>query len=192
MAQILIVPILQFLQIRHTKEITSNFWEKTMTTYFTQSNIMKRFFFLVGKTKDTFVDETLASYDLENMVFDHLKKLGYERIMFYGKVQKLFCYDEHSYQLILNSTQGQAQSAPKKPMLTSGPLKGRLLGQQSSQPSSKPIPSNVLHFGKMNDLDAFQRIDYCMHDKRHKTAVIFNNAEDFMAFFVQVRTDRGI
>ena len=102
-----------------------------MTTYFTQSNIMKRFFFLVGKTKDTFVDETLASYDLENMVFDHLKKLGYERIMFYGKVQKLFCYDEHSYQLILNSTQGQAQSAPKKPMLTSGPLKGRLLGQQS-------------------------------------------------------------
>ena len=61
-----------------------------MTTYFTQSNIMKRFFFLVGKTKDTFVDESLSSYDLEYMVFDHLKKLGYERIMFYGKVQKLF------------------------------------------------------------------------------------------------------
>lgn len=162
-----------------------------MTTYFTQSNIMKRFFFLVGKTKDTFVDESLSSYDLEYMVFDHLKKLGYERIMFYGKVQKLFCYDEHSYQLILNSTQVQAQSAPKKPMLTSGPLSGRLLGQQAAQPASKPIPPNVLHFGKMNDLDAFQRIDYCMHDKRHKTAVIFNNAEDFMAFFGQVRTDRG-
>ena len=162
-----------------------------MTTYFTQSNIMKRFFFLLGKTKDTFVDESLASYDLEYMVFDHLKKLGYERIMFYGKVQKLFCYDEHSYQLILNSAQGQAQSAPKKPMLTSGPLKGRLLGQQASQSASRPILPNVLHFGKMNDLDAFQRIDYCMHDKQHKTAVIFNNAEDFMAFFGQVRTDRG-
>lgn len=163
-----------------------------MTTYFTQSNIMKRFFFLVGKTKDTFVDETLASYDLEYMVFDHLKKQGYERIMFYGKVQKLFCYDEHSYQLILNSTQGQAQSTLKKPLLTSGPLRGRLLGQQqTSKGISRPNQPDVLHFGKMNDLDAFQRIDYCMHDKSHKTAVIFNNAEDFMAFFGQVRTDRG-
>ncbi len=163
-----------------------------MNTYFTQANIMKRFFFLVGKTKDTFVDESLASYDLEYMVFDHLKKLGYERIMFYGKVQKLFCYDEHSYQLILNSIQStQAAAAPKKPMLTSGPLSGRLLGQKTAQPASKPIPPNVLHFGKMNDLDAFQRIDFCMHDKKHKTAVIFNNAEDFLAFFGQVRTDRG-
>ena len=36
-----------------------------MNTYFTQSNIMKRFFFVVGKTKDTFVDEALSAYDLE-------------------------------------------------------------------------------------------------------------------------------
>ena len=85
-----------------------------MTTYFTQSNIMKRFFFLVGKTKDTFVDESLQAYDLEYMLFDHLKKLGYERIVFYGKTQKLFCYDEHSFQLILNSTQSSGtQPAPK-------------------------------------------------------------------------------
>ena len=162
-----------------------------MTTYFTQSNIMKRFFFLVGKTKDTFVDESLASYDLEYMVFDHLKKLGYERIMFYGKVQKLFCYDEHSYQLVLNASQVQTAPAAQKPMLTAGPLSGRLLGRQAPRPANTPLPANVLHFGKMNDLDAFQRIDYCMHDKRHKTAVVFNNAEDFMAFFGQVRTDRG-
>lgn len=163
-----------------------------MTTYFTQANIMKRFFFLVGKTKDTFVDETLSSYDLEYMVFDHLKKLGYERIIFYGKVQKLFCYDEHSYQLVLNSAQGQAQTAPPKPMLTKGPLGGRLLGGAKPMGAATIAPTpNVLHFGKMNDLDAFQRIDYCMHDKKHKTAVIFTNAEDFLAFFGQVRTDRG-
>ena len=164
-----------------------------MTTYFTQSNIMKRFFFLVGKTKDTFVDESLQAYDLEYMLFDHLKKLGYERIVFYGKTQKLFCYDEHSYQLILNSTQSSgAQPAPKKPMLTKGPLGGRLLGgNKPSQSAAPQLLANVLHFGKMNDLDAFKRIDFCMQDKRHKTAIIFNNAEDFIGFFGEVRTDRG-
>ena len=64
-----------------------------MNTFFTQSNIMKRFFFVVGKTKDTFVDESLGAYDLEFSLQDHLKKLGYERIMFYSKTQKIFCFD---------------------------------------------------------------------------------------------------
>lgn len=164
-----------------------------MTTYFTQSNIMRRFFFLVGKTKDTFVDEALQAVDLEFLLYDHLQKLGYERIVFYAKTQKLYCYDEKSYKLVLNSSQSTSvPAAPKKPMLTKGPLGGRLLGAASTQQSSAPqAAANVLHFGKMNDMDAFQRIDFCMQDKRHKTAVVFNNAEDFIGFFGEVRTDRG-
>ena len=61
---------------------------------------MKRFFFVVGKTKDTFVDETLSAYDLEFSLQNHLKKLGYERIMFYSKTQKIYCFDKHSYESI--------------------------------------------------------------------------------------------
>ena len=77
-------------------------------------------------------------------------------------------------------------------MLTKGPLGGRLLGAATTQQSSAPQDTaNVLHFGKMNDMDAFQRIDFCMQDKRHKTAIVFNNAEDFIGFFGEVRTDRG-
>ena len=120
-----------------------------MTTYFTQSNIMRRFFFLVGKTKDTFVDEALQAVDLEFLLHDHLQKLGYERIVFYGKTQKLYCYDEKSYKLILNSNQSiNAPTAPKKPMLTKGPLGGRLLGAATTQQRSTPqATANVLHFG---------------------------------------------
>ena len=164
-----------------------------MTTYFTQSNIMKRFFFLVGKTKDTFVDEALQAYDLEFLLYNHLSKLGYKRIVFYGKTQKLYCYDEHSYRLVLNSNQGSATPvASKMPMLAKGPLGGRLLGSATVQPNtvSQP-PANALHFGRMNDMDAFQRIDFCMKNKHHKTAIIFNNAEDFIGFFGEIRTDRG-
>ena len=164
-----------------------------MNTYFTQLNIMKRFFFLVGKTKDTFVDEALQAYDLEVMLYNHLNKLGYERIVFYGKTQKLYCYDEHSYKLIINSNQAVANSTTsKKPMLTKGPLAGRLLGSSTAQQNTvSQIEANILHFGKMNDMDAFQRIDFCMQDKRYKTAIIFNNAEDFIGFFGEVRTERG-
>ena len=51
---------------------------------------------------------------------------------------------------------------------------------------------NKLNFvWRMTELDAFTKIDSCMQDKHHKTAVIFTNAEDFLAFFGRVRTDRG-
>ncbi len=164
-----------------------------MATYFTQSNIMKRFFFLVGKTKDTFVDEAIRANDLEYLLFTHLQKLGYERIVFYSKTQKLFCYDERSHKLVLSPEQNtNVQTAPRKPLITKGPLGGRLLGSNKpAQSAFTEPPVNTLHFGKMNDLDAFQRIDFCMQDKKHSTAVVITNAEDFMAFFGQVRTDRG-
>ena len=161
-----------------------------MTTYFTQSNIMKRFFFVVGKTKDTFVDEALGAYDLEFSLQNHLKKLGYERIMFYSKTQKIYCFDKHSYELSV-SLSVTTEKKPTKPSLIKGPLGGNLLNKApANAPNSDALP-DALNFGKMNDMDAFTKIDSCMQDKHHKTAVIFTNAEDFLAFFGRVRTDRG-
>lgn len=161
-----------------------------MNTYFTQSNIMKRFFFVVGKTKDTFVDEALSAYDLEFSLQNHLKKLGYERIMFYSKTQKIYCFDKHSYELSV-SLSVTPEKKSTKPSLIKGPLGGNLLNKTpANAPTSDALP-DALNFGKMNDMDAFTKIDSCMQDKHHKTAVIFTNAEDFLAFFGRVRTDRG-
>lgn len=161
-----------------------------MNTYFTQSNIMKRFFFVVGNTKDTFVNAALDAYDLEFSLQDHLRKLGYERIMFYSKTQKIYCFDKHSYELSVSLSVTPEQK-PTKPSLIKGPLGGKLLNKTpANAPTSDALP-DALNFGKMNDMDAFTKIDSCMQDKHHKTAVIFTNAEDFLAFFGRVRTDRG-
>jgi SpoVK/Ycf46/Vps4 family AAA+-type ATPase len=161
-----------------------------MNTYFTQSNIMKRFFFVVGKTKDSFVNEALAVCDIEFSLQEHLKRLGYERIMFYSKTQKIYCFDKHSYDL---SVSNMALSTPKKKKtgLVKGPLGGNLLGNAMSPTVSSDALPDALNFGKMNDLDAFTKMDACMKDNKHKTAIVITNAEDFLAFFGLVRTDRG-
>lgn len=161
-----------------------------MNTYFKQSNIMKRFFFILGNTKDTFVDEALFACDLEYLLFEHLKSIGYERILFYGKTQKIFCYDKQSYSLVFKSEKISGASKKKTPILVQGPLGGRIKIPEKGSNASN-IPKDKLHFGKMNDLDAFKRIDYCMRNKSVKTAVLINNAEDFMHFFGEVRTNRG-
>lgn len=163
-----------------------------MNTYFTQDNIMQRFFFVVGKTKDTFVDEALNAIDVETELHRHLQKLGYERIMFYSKTQKIFCYDETSYKLVVNPNLN-IKEQKKGAGVVKGPLGGGMLSALAQQPApaSGEAASGVLNFGRMNDMDAFMRINGCMQEKTHKTAVIFTNAEDFFAFFGTVRTDRG-
>ena len=163
-----------------------------MNTYFTQDNIMQRFFFVVGKTKDTFVDEALNAIDVETELHRHLQKLGYERIMFYSKTQKIFCYDETSYKLVVNPNLN-IKEQKRGAGIVKGPLGGSMLSALAQQPApaSDETASGVLNFGRMNDMDAFMRIDGCMHDKKHKTAVIFTNAEDFFSFFGTVRTDLG-
>lgn len=162
-----------------------------MNTYFTQDNIMKRFFFVVGKTKDIFIDEAMQALDIETMLFNHLQKLGYERVVFYSKTQKLYCYDENSYKLVVNPLLNLKEQK-KQTNLVKGPMGGGILSAiNQSSASEKSSKSGILNFSQMNDMDAFMRIDGCMQDKTHKTAVIFTNAEDFFAFFGTVRTDRG-
>jgi len=173
---------------------TNNMRDEEMKTptYFTQQNIMKRFFFVVGNTKDTFVDESLAILNIEEMLYNHLNELGYERIVFYSKAQKLYCYDDTSYQLVINPNQDVSKK-PKALSKIAGPMGKMALSalKPTEQQDDNSVQSGVLHFSAMNDMDAFQRIDACMKDKRHKTAVIFTNAEDFIGFFGTVRTDRG-
>ena len=162
-----------------------------MNTYFTQDNIMQRFFFVVGKTKDTFIDEALNKFDVESLLYNHLHELGYERIMFYSKTQKIFCYDETSYKLVVNPNLNMKEQK-RGAGVVKGPLgKGMLSALVKPTVTNEENDNGVLNFGRMNDMDAFMRIDGCMQDKKHKTAVIFTNAEDFFAFFGTVRTDRG-
>ena len=112
-----------------------------MNTYFTQDNIMQRFFFVVGKTKDTFVDEALNAIDVETDLHRHLQELGYERIMFYSKTQKIFCYDETSYKLVVNPNLNI-----KEQKTGAGVVKGPLGGGMLSALAQQPAPaSDELH-----------------------------------------------
>ncbi len=160
-----------------------------MNTYFDEKNINKRFFFITGKTSDTFCDEALNDVDFEFLLNSELERCGYRRIIFYSRTQKLYCFNRESYELTLNPNQ------PKKVMHKvslglKGPLGGKLLSGKKPEEEKKE-ESGALHFDKMSELDAFNKIDVCMCDKDIKTAIVFSNAEDFITFFGEVRTERG-
>ena len=53
------------------------------------------------------------------------------------------------------------------------------------------IDRNPFGFPTLKELYRKPNVTVLLGNHEHKTAVVFNNAEDFMAFFGQVRTDRG-
>ena len=138
-----------------------------MSTYFTTENIMKRFFFLFGKTKDTFCNEILVAADIELMLYNELVSAGYKRIIFYSRTQKIYCYDRDSYKLTQNPNQ-KISPVKRIGIKIAGPLSGRLAFGKSEE-NKEEIESDVLHFDKMTELDAFKKPLYELNLFSHST-----------------------
>ena len=75
------------------------------STYFTSDRAIKRFFYIVGRTSDTFFSDGLAQLNIEQYVHMELKKAGYSRVVFLDKNNKLYTYDDESYSL--NNAKGE-------------------------------------------------------------------------------------
>jgi len=164
-----------------------------MNSYFNVAeNIQNRFFFMFGNTNDCFCDNNLIDMDLKYSLNKHLKDCGYKRVVFYGKDEKIHFYDDESLNLTKKKQEKTGDNQAKKnPMLLKGPLENRIAAHPagSSEKTAAAETANDLHFGGMNELDAFNTIDFCMKDKKIKTAVVITNADDFITYFGDVEVN---
>lgn len=81
--------------------------------YFTPENAWKHLFFITGQTADEFYTDGGLKVNIEQLTYLELKKSGYERIVFYDKDIKLYCYDDDSFEMLRmnGKTRGQKCSA---------------------------------------------------------------------------------
>jgi len=175
----------------------------TLKSYFTETaNIRRRFFFIVGGTNDRFCDNSLVNTDLEYTLHEHLQKAGYKRVIFYSRERRLYCYDSESFRLTKNPKAATIHTTTAKSPTTNpsagrgrlqGPLQGKLKSSNSRQGNSGTVePSqekvNTLHFDRMDENIAFERLDFCMKSDSTRTAIVFTNADDFVRHFGEQHT----
>lgn len=70
------------------------------SNYFTPENSWRHLFFITGLTADEFYTDGGLKLNIEQLTYLELKKSGYERIVFYDKDNKLYCYDDDSFALL--------------------------------------------------------------------------------------------
>ena len=110
--------------------------------YFTPENAWRHLFFIHGCTADEFYTDGGLKLNIEQLTQLELKRSGYERVVFYDKDQKLYCYDDESFALLRgrNGTDKGAASAPEgaAPTRRKGGLKRGKLGKKAAA-SAEPV-----------------------------------------------------
>lgn len=153
-----------------------------------------RFLILYGaNTSDTFCTPDLLLQDIEQVLHQYLKSSGFERILFYSGVKKLYFLDETSRQRCRLQPQTSPIAPPKEQMqVTPGPLghKSRLLGRKATVPPAQPpvAPPKLGGVGgvapgrRLQDIQILPIFETVMQDTTQKSAIIFSNAEDLGQF----------
>lgn len=189
------------------------------TGYFTPQNAMRRFFYIEGLTADDFYSDSGMIGDIEWALFQELQQSGYERIIYYDKDWKMYCFDDTSYQLMIRGREGDAgkknfpvsRTVPGKNGLKKGkwgaknrktdveekPDKDTKFAQPDKNEAGKGTAANDrgeksgirikyaaggrLHGGMQDNEVVFRQIDACMNDASIRTAVVINDASDFVS-----------
>lgn len=158
-----------------------------------------RFMILYGaNTNDTFCTPQLVLHDIEQVLHRYLKSQGYQRILFYSGVRKLYFLDVESRDRCLPSrvtTNAPPPTSGDELKVTPGPLgrKKGLLGRRSaSSPSASvvssttPNPTSAVAMPQsrpvMQDITVVPFFQTVMENMTQASAIVFSNAEDLIHF----------
>lgn len=150
-----------------------------------------RFIILYGSnTGDTFCTPQLLLHDIEQVLHQHLKSNGYQRILLFSGEEKLYFLDVESRDRCLPSQTNQPLSSTPSNQLTvtPGPLgrkrgllgKAKTSGSNSSAitDSSPTVPTRA----RMQDIGVVPYFETVMTDTSQRSAIVFSNAEDLTFF----------
>lgn len=146
-----------------------------------------RFLVLYGtNTSDTFCTPNLLLQDIEQVLHQYFKSQGYQRILFYSGVKKLYFLDEESRDRCRLQPHAATSQPSQELLVTPGPLgaKRGLLGRKSTTAASQtptPVTTSTPN-RRLQDVQILPIFETAMQDNTQKSAIIFSHAEDLGQF----------
>ena len=164
-----------------------------METYFSNINISKRHFAILGRTTDQFCNDALQLQSLEEALHEHLKEMGYQRIVFYSPTLMLYCRDVESHRHTEHSATEKNVQPPRERRIKLGPLSNRvpyldIAPAQNKKKENKDISWNL---GRMNSAVVIKIMDKYIRDISIKTALIITDTDFFITSFREIVIEGG-
>lgn len=152
------------------------------TSYFSAENSWKRLFFITGKTADEFYMDSGIKMNIEQAIWQELKRNGYERIVFFDNDQKLYCYDDESFKLLTKTTKedslGKANAGVSaEPRLQKGLRRGRNAHRMGSAAADTTPPSDMPQEGAVQQEPADTAVENQSWKVGAHSGVLVKNAD---------------
>ena len=158
-----------------------------MDGYFKEAQ--NRFFFLYGRLDDEFCQPDLTLVNFEKVLYQHLKNIGYQVVLFYNGRQGLRYADKQSRELSRPRNAANNPPQPRPSRIAKGALGHRCILDNSKpqeNANQQELPDDQdLTFRGVNDLEIIGHVEAFMKKTDHKTVIIFNGT-DFISHFSQV------
>ncbi|MCG5060017.1 MAG: AAA family ATPase [Limnoraphis sp. WC205] len=150
-----------------------------------------RFVILYGtNTADSFCTDDLLLQDIEQVLHRYLQNQGFNRIVFYSGINKLYFLDQNSLQNARLQPQTPPLSSTNEMGVKGGPLgkRRRLLGRQTppenqtqNQTQNQPTPQTNRR-NPISDIQCISYFEHFLQDTRYKSAIVFSDVEDLRMF----------
>ena len=165
-----------------------------MATFFKKSAACQsRFWYIGGLTSDEFYTADGMRLNLQQLLFQELKEAGYDRIIFYNSRNSMYCFDEHSFDLLTHRKKDEPTQQTYNEMSQGVGLKKGAWGkQQGSMSNNSPIAERTvsvktkLHSGMKDNIAILHQFEGMLNnsdvneDEPYDTAVVIDDADDFL------------
>jgi len=142
-----------------------------------------RFLVLCGTdTGDSFCSDDLLLQDIEQVLHRYLQTQGFDRIVFYSGIKKLYFLDAESLQNAREQPKTSPPPSSREMRVKAGPLgkRRRLLGRQTPPEPTPQPPAN--RPAAISDIQCIGYFQHFMEDTHYKSAIIFSDVEDLRMF----------
>lgn len=163
-------------------------------TYFTpEASAENPHFCIIGKNNDSFVSDAGQKTGIEYSLAQHLKENGFEAVIFYDAANRLYCYDEVSYQVLRYGEKRQeiaAQTAlihkPARrrtsamirvdaPVQTANDQNGTVVVKKTAAAPDSMAEQHGWNLGRMTMAIAWQQVNALLNAGKVRIALVFAN-----------------
>ena len=164
-------------------------------TYFTPEQCLNGHFIITGMTNDIFCGERMIPVTLREELSEHLRRRGFDAVIFLDSQNMVYCYDSQSWQVLREGRISPVQQEPRRSeaaerVAAQGPM-GRRTRRRTAQPAPAAEPAarpagnvpDVLNMGRMYTSQAWDRVSGLMTNPDIRCAFVFPNADSMQRTF---------
>ena len=147
-------------------------------SYFHRYLCIGTHYVVAGHTEDQYCSDDLQLRDVRMELHRYLLEQGFDVVIFFDEMMKVYCYDERSFQIFLRGQPTGSDEGWHSHMTSRRPGGRRPAGGGREQADTRP-PTERLNLGNISDDTAWNQLLALLTTTEYRVALVLNSTNAF-------------